>query len=77
MRGEAPIASHLLYTQVLRDDIPAERALGIAAGLAWLPMAEAMVVYIDCGVSPGMREAIAAAERLGIPIIRRKLTGAD
>lgn len=34
-RGEAPIASHLLYTQVLNDLIPEERALGIAAGLAW------------------------------------------
>jgi len=37
MRGEAPLASHLLYTQegVLRDEIPEERALGIEAGLSW------------------------------------------
>jgi len=37
LRGEAPIASHLLYTQkgVLDDRIREERALGIAAGLAW------------------------------------------
>lgn len=36
-RGEAPIASHLLYTQpgVLDDTVPEQRALGIAAGLAW------------------------------------------
>lgn len=36
-RGEAPIASHLLYTQpgILDDDIPAERQWGIDAGLAW------------------------------------------
>ena len=35
-RGEAPFASHLLYTQpgVLDDDVPGERALGIAAGFA-------------------------------------------
>jgi hypothetical protein len=35
--GEAPIASHLLYTQpgVLRDEIPEERRHGIDAGLAW------------------------------------------
>lgn len=34
-RGEAPIASHLLYTQpgVLDDLVPAERAMGIEAGL--------------------------------------------
>ena len=37
LRGEAPIASHLLYTQrgVLNDRIPEERALGILAGLSW------------------------------------------
>jgi hypothetical protein len=28
MRGEAPIASHLLYPQVLDDLIPSERQLG-------------------------------------------------
>ena len=34
-RGEAPLASHLLYTQALNDQDPTERAQGIAAGLAW------------------------------------------
>ena len=36
-RGEAPYASHLLYTQegVLDDDVPGERKLGISAGLSW------------------------------------------
>jgi len=35
-RGEAPIASHLLFTRrgILDDTIPEERALGIEAGLA-------------------------------------------
>jgi hypothetical protein len=49
--GEAPIASHLLYTQpgVLRDSVAGEREQGIAPGLAWGPVAEAMVVYIDRG----------------------------
>ena len=34
LRGESPIASHLLFTQpgILRDDVPAERELSIAAG---------------------------------------------
>ena len=33
-RGEAPIASHLLYTQpgILRDEVEGERELGINAG---------------------------------------------
>jgi hypothetical protein len=37
LRGESPIASHLLYTQpgILKDDVPEERPLGIEAGLAW------------------------------------------
>lgn len=34
-RGEAPFASHRMYTDALDDDIPEERALGIEAGLAW------------------------------------------
>ena len=56
LRGEAPIASHLLYTQpgVLDDAMPADRRLGIDAGLAWLGVAEATVVYTDRGVSNGM-----------------------
>jgi len=37
LRGEAPFASHLLYTQpgVLDDTLPDERACGIEAGLIW------------------------------------------
>ena len=58
-RGEAPIASHLLYTQpgVLDDLVPEERRLGIDAGLAWGRVADAAVFYVDLGLSPGMREA--------------------
>lgn len=41
-RGEAPFASHGLYTLpgVLDDDRPDERKLGIEAGLAWGDRAE-------------------------------------
>lgn len=74
-RGEAPIASHLLYTQegVLDDDIPGERARGIAAGLEWARVAEAVVFYVDRGWSRGM---LAAKERHadeGLPIEYRSL----
>lgn len=60
LRGEAPIASHLLYTQptVLRDEVPSERALGIACGLAWLPRASYSVFYTDHGWSSGMLAAL-------------------
>ena len=75
LRGEAPIASHLLYTQpgVLNDDIAAERQQGIDAGLIWREGADASVVYKDLGVSKGMQYGIAAAERSGIPVEYRSL----
>ncbi|MDB5550826.1 MAG: hypothetical protein JWL86_810 [Rhizobium sp.] len=76
-RGEAPIASHLLYTQpgVLNDDIPAERTWGIDAGLAWRAVAQASVVYTDHGISKGMEYGIAAATAAGVPVEYRKLAG--
>lgn len=75
LRGEAPIASHLLYTQpgVLDDDVPEERKQGIDAGLAWREAAEASVVYQDFGISSGMRYGIKAAEAAGRPVEFRSL----
>lgn len=57
LRGEAPYASHALYTQpgVLRDDVPEERELGIRAGFAWRAAAEVTAVYQDLGISGGMQ----------------------
>lgn len=57
-RGEAPIASHLLYTQVLDDDKMPDRLLGIEAGLAWIDAAEVAIFYVDRGMSDGMRSAL-------------------
>ncbi len=64
-RGEAPLASHLLYTQVLDDSDAFEREAGIEAGLVWGRVADATVVYVDHGFSKGMQEGIARAEREG------------
>jgi hypothetical protein len=74
-RGEAPIASHLLYTQpgILDDDVPSERQWGIDAGLAWRRVAEASVVYVDSGISKGMEYGIAAAEAAGVPVEYRSI----
>lgn len=74
-RGEAPFASHGLYTQagVLDDTIPEERAKGMAAGFAWNTVAHATVVYTDRGISGGMRAGIKNAEMAGRPIEYRKL----
>lgn len=68
MRGEAPIASHLLHTQVLDDTIKEEREMGIKAGLEWLRVAELMAVYVDLGISKGMKSAINEALIKGVQI---------
>ena len=75
MRGEAPFASHCLYTQsgVLDDQLAVERVIGIQAGLAWGAMADRTVVYSDLGISNGMREGILRAEREGRPVVFRSL----
>jgi len=75
-RGEAPIASHLLYTQVLDDHDPDQRALGITAGLAWLSAADYMVVYTDRGISAGMAAAVKLAEAARLPVYQRALHAA-
>jgi len=64
LRGEAPFASHLLYTQpnILDDLIPDERTLGIDAGLIWGKGAEKTVVYTDRGISKGMEYGIKNAK---------------
>lgn len=73
--GEAPIASHLLYTQegILNDEIEEERSLGIEAGLAWLKEAEKQVFYIDYGMSEGMKYSLDYAKAFHIPFEIRKL----
>lgn len=74
-KGEAPIASHLLYTQpgILDDKVPAERVRGIAAGHEWMRIADAAVFYIDHGLSPGMIEGVKIASWLKLPIEYRKI----
>jgi len=75
LRGEFPFASHLLYTQsgILDDDIPAERQQGIAAGHAWMKVADRIAIYTDYGESGGMLADIAYAEHLKIPIAKRSI----
>ena len=74
-RGEAPFASHLLYTQedILDDDIPEERRWGIEAGFAWGKKAEKTVVYTNLGISEGMEKGIRRAIEEEIEIEYREL----
>lgn len=71
--GEAPMASHLLYTQVTNEDDPAQRAMGIQAGLAWRTATAGSVVYTDRGSSRGVAYGIAAAQESGKPVEYRSL----
>ena len=70
LRGDAPYASHLLYTQegVLEDGKPEERTIGMHAGFVYYAVAAECAVCLDRGVSGGMRQGIQRAMRLGIPI---------
>lgn len=72
-RGEAPFLSHLLYTQVLNDRIPDDRAIGITAGLALGSLMNLTAVYEDLGISGGMLLGIERAKEQGRPIEHRKL----
>lgn len=67
-RGEAPFASHGLYTQpgVLRDELWEEREHGIVAGYAWRFVARTTAFYLDLGWSSGMERARGEVTRLGL-----------
>lgn len=73
--GEAPYASHLFYTQFLDDSIADERQLGIDAGLAWGDAAAYSAVYIDLGISTGMRYEIEGAKKAGRRVVYRSIYG--
>lgn len=72
-RGEAPFASHLLYTRVLNDADAGQRQLGLVCGFSWLRFADAVIVYADLGISDGMKLGIRYAEACGIPVLIRHL----
>jgi hypothetical protein len=73
--GEAPFASHAIYTLpgVLDDDDPEERLQGIHAGLAFVECCDLTAVYIDRGISHGMRMGIEAAKKVNRPVVYRML----
>ena len=72
-KGEAPFASHGVYTTVLDDNDIHERYQGIEAGLAWATRADATVVYTDYGISEGMIHGINHATLCNRPVEYRRL----
>jgi len=71
--GEAPWASHLLYTQVLNEHKEADRERGISAGLEWSSKASICAVYEDFGITDGMKRGIALAKSRSIRVEHRNL----
>ena len=76
-RGEAPVASHLLYTQpgILDDNDPEERQQGMEAGWAFFQAASLVAVYTNNGMSSGMEAGIERAKALGLKVEHRSLEG--
>lgn len=74
-RGEAPFASHALYTRpgVLRDQDIEERRLGMQAGFAIGAKLEATIVYTDLGLTDGMAKGVAHAHSAGRVVEKRSL----
>lgn len=69
LRGEAPFASHALYTQpgVLDDEVQSERDHGIEAGFAWREVAALTAFYVDRGWSRGMLAGLKDCETKRLP----------
>lgn len=74
-QGEAPFASHLLYTRegILDDDIPDERTMGIQAGFDIGRKARRRLFYVDRGFTAGMRLAYWFAQEIGQECVLRRL----
>ena len=65
LKGYTPITPHLYITQALDDADPAERALGMEAGLHLLEPCKYIMIGGRYGLSEGMRHEIERAHRLG------------
>lgn len=65
--GVTPVAPHLIYPQFLDDSDPAQRSMGLNAGLELLSRCDELWV---CGaeISSGMQREIQFAKALGLPI---------
>lgn len=72
-RGEAPYVPHLLYTQVLNEDDPEGRNLGLLVAKTFLEVCDKLIVYNDRGISAGMRAEIDHAENMGKEVEYRHL----
>lgn len=66
-QGVTPFAPHLLYPQMLDDNDPAQRELGMKMGDQMLSLCDELWMCGDI-VSPGMAAERRRADELGIPV---------
>lgn len=64
--GYTPITPHLYLTQVLDDETPKERELGLLAGQELLKHCEYILVGSRYGISEGMQQEIMIASEAGL-----------
>lgn len=76
-RGELPYVSHLTLTQIMDDDDPTQRAMAMGRVFSCMHKFDKSVVYRDRGITEGMRQGIAEAERCGIPVEYRTIGECD
>ena len=63
-----PIASHLLYPQMLDDNDPNERELGLMFGLSLLAICDEVWCFGEISESEGVQQEIVEARKQGIPV---------
>ena len=60
-----PVASHLLYPQMLDDNDPKERELGLMFGLSLLAICDEVWFFGNVSESVGVQQEIVEAKKLG------------
>jgi len=68
-QGRAFFCGHLLYPEILNDSDPHERQMGMEMGKVILGRCDELWCFGEM-ISPGMREEIAEAQRLGLTVRR-------
>jgi hypothetical protein len=74
-RGEAPFASHAIYTTGVDDLKSKDRPNDIQRGFRFRDVAAYTVVYEDLGISHGMQLGIEDSKRKLVPVKYRTIKG--
>lgn len=75
-RKEKVYCSHWL-ADILDDDNPLERAIGIQIGFTWSAFCDYAALYTDFGISEGMSDALKFYDKIGKRVEWRSLRDRD